>query len=76
MKLYSFNPNTSYRFRTLHELNALSSTLNESKFELSWSLQYYLQRYRQLLDIPRLCRALAIPGELAENFINAIKILL
>jgi hypothetical protein len=23
------------------------------------------------LDIPRLCRALAIPGELAENFIKA-----
>ena len=67
MKLHSFDPNTSYVFRTLDELNVLSSTINES------SLQYYLQKYRQILDIPRLCRALAIPGELAENFINAGK---
>jgi hypothetical protein len=37
------------------------------------SLQYYLQKYRQILDIPRLCRALAVPGELAENFIKAGK---
>src|SRR5919199_4948684 len=73
MKLYSFDPNTSYRFRTLNELNVLSSTINESKSKLSASLQYYLQKYRQILDIPRLCRALAIPGELAENFINAGK---
>jgi hypothetical protein len=73
MKLYSFDPNTSYRFRTLDELNVLSSTINESKSKLSTSLQYYLQKYRQILDIPRLCRALAIPGELAENFIKAGK---
>jgi hypothetical protein len=73
MKLYSFDPNTSYRFRTLDELNVLSSTINESKFKLSTSLQYYLQKYRQILDIPRLCRALAVPGELAENFIKASK---
>jgi hypothetical protein len=73
MKLYSFDPNTSYRFRTLDELNVISSTINESKSKLSTSLQYYLQKYRQILDIPRLCRALAIPGELAENFINASK---
>src|ERR671938_1131752 len=73
MKLYSFDPNTSYRFRTLDELNVLSGTINESKSKLSTSLQYYLQKYRQILDIPRLCRALAIPGELAENFIKACK---
>ena len=73
MKLYSFDPNTSYRFRTLDELNVISSTISESKFKLSTSLQYYLQKYRQILDIPRLCRALAVPGELAENFINAGK---
>ena len=73
MKLHSFDPKTSYRFRTLDELNALSSTINESKSKLSMSLQYYLQKYRQILDIARLCRALAIPGELAENFINAGK---
>ena len=71
MKLHSFDPNTSHRFRTLDELNVLSSIINESKFKLSKSLQYYLQNYRQILDIPRLCRALAIPGELAENFIKA-----
>jgi hypothetical protein len=73
LKLYSFDPNTSYRFRTLDELNVLYGTINESKSKLSMSLQYYLQKYRQVLDIPRLCRALAIPGELAENFINAGK---
>jgi hypothetical protein len=67
MKLHSFDPNTSYVFRTLDELNVLSSTINES------SLQYYLQKYKQVLDIPRLCRALAIPGELAESFIKAGK---
>ena len=71
MKLHSFDPNTSFRFRTLNELNVLSTTLNESKSKLSTSLQYYLRKYRQILDIPRLCRALAIPGELAENFIKA-----
>jgi hypothetical protein len=71
MKLHSFDPNTSYRFRTLDELNVLSSTINESKFKLNTSLQYYLQKYTQILDIPRLCRALAIPGELAGNFIRA-----
>jgi hypothetical protein len=74
MKLNSFDPNTSYHFRTLDELNALSGTINESKSKLSTSLQYYLQKYRQILDIPRLCRALAIPGELAENFIKAGKL--
>src|SRR5919202_271363 len=73
MKLYSFDLNNSYRCRTLDELNVLSSTINESKSKLSTSLQYYLQKYRQILDIPRLCRALAIPGELAENFIKAGK---
>ena len=71
MKLHSFDPNNSYRFRILSELNVLSSTINEPKSKLSTSLQYYLQKYRQILDIPRLCRALAIPGELAENFIKA-----
>lgn len=74
MKLDSFDPNTSYRFRTLNELNVLSTTLNKSKSKLSTSLQYYLQKYRQILDIPRLCRALAIPGELAENFIKASRL--
>src|SRR5919108_1873859 len=73
MKLHSFDPNTSYRFRTLDELNVLSSIINESKSKLSTSLQYYVQKYRQILDIPRLCRALAVPGELAENFIKAGK---
>jgi hypothetical protein len=74
MKLHSLDPNNSYRFRTLDELNVLSSTINESKSKLSTSLQYYLQKYRQILDIPRLCRALAVPGELAENFIKAGKL--
>src|SRR5918994_4584259 len=71
MKLHSFDPNNSYRFRILSELNVLSSTINEPKSKLTTYIQYYLQKYRQILDIPRLCRALAIPGELAENFIKA-----
>jgi hypothetical protein len=73
MKLLSFDPNTSYRFRTLDELNSVCGIINESKSVLSTSLQYYLEKYRNVLDIPRLCRALAIPGELAENFIKAGK---
>ena len=73
MKLLSFDPNTIYLFRTLDELNAVSGIINESKSILSTSLQYCLQKYRNVLDIPRLCRALAIPGELAENFIKAGK---
>lgn len=73
MNLHSYDLNTSYSFRTLDELNVLSGTINESKSKLSTSLQYYLQKYWKILDIPRLCRALAIPGELAENFIKAGK---
>lgn len=73
MKLRTFDPNTSYRFRTLDELNAHSGIIDESKCKLSTSLQYYLQKYREVLDIPRLCRALAVPGEMAENFIKAAK---
>src|SRR5919199_5460895 len=72
-KLSSFDPKVSYRSRTLDELNSLCNMLNDSKSKLSNSLQYYLQKYKQLLDIPRLCRALAIPGELAEQFIKAGK---
>jgi hypothetical protein len=70
MKLHSFYPNTVYRFRTLNELNTLCSIINASKSKLSNCLQYYLRKYEQLLDIPRLCRALAFPGQLAQNFIK------
>ena len=69
-KLFSFDTNTSYRLRTLDQLNDLCSIINVSKFNLSSGLQYYLQTYRKLLDISRLCRALAVPGELAEQFIE------
>lgn len=69
-KISSFDPNTAYRFRNLDELNNLTDTTNISKFRLSSGLQYYLQKYRHVLDIPRLCRALAIPGKIAENFIE------
>jgi hypothetical protein len=72
-KLSSFDPKISYRSRTLDELNSLCNVLNGSKSKLSNSLQYYLQKYKQLLDIPRLCRALAVPGELAEQFVEANK---
>ena len=46
-KLFSFDTNTSYRFRTLDQLNDLSSIINVSKFNLSNGLQYYLQTYRK-----------------------------
>jgi hypothetical protein len=72
-KLSSFDPKISYRSRTLDELNSLCNVLNDSKSKLRNSLQYYLQKYKQLLDIPRLCRALAVPGELAEQFVEANK---
>jgi hypothetical protein len=72
-KLSSFDPKVSYRSRTLDELNSLCNVLNGSKSKLSNTLQYYLQKYKQLLDIPRLCRALAVPGELAEQFVEANK---
>jgi hypothetical protein len=70
-KLLSFDPSISYRPRILSELNNLCSEINDSKFKLRNSLQYYLRKYRELLDIPRLCRALAVPGGLAEQFIEA-----
>ena len=70
-KITSFDPMTSYRARTLDELNSHCDVLNISKSKLSDSLQYYLQKYRRLLDIPRLCRALAVPGKLAEQFLEA-----
>lgn len=69
-KISSFDPNAAYRFRRLDELNNLTDTTNTSKFRLSSGLQYYLQKYMHLLDIPRLCRALAIPGKIAENFVE------
>ena len=72
-KLSSFDPKVSYRSRTLDELNSLCDILNDCKSKLSNSLQYYLQKYSKLMDIPRLCRALAVPGELAEQFVEANK---
>ncbi len=73
MKLFSFDPKISYRSRTLDELNSLCSVINDSKLNLSRGLQYYLRKYKELLDIPRLCRALAVPGNLAEEFIEIDK---
>lgn len=72
-KLSSFDPKVSYRSRTLDELNSLCNVLNDCKSKLSNSLQYYLQKYSKLMDIPRLCRALAVPGELAEQFVESNK---
>jgi hypothetical protein len=72
-RLYSFNPNISFQGKTLDELNALCNRINDSKFKLSQSIQYYLEKYKEFLDIPRLCRALAIPGEIASQFIEAGK---
>lgn len=69
-KLSCFDPNTAFHFRKLDDLNYLTSRINISKFRLSSGLQYYLQKYRQMLDIPRLCRALAVPGKIARNFIE------
>ncbi|HET7148158.1 MAG TPA: hypothetical protein VFI73_06610 [Candidatus Nitrosopolaris sp.] len=73
-KISRFVPNAAYRFRKLDELNDLTDAINASKFRVSSGLQYYLQKYRQLLDIPRLCRALALPGKIAENFMEDKKV--
>ena len=73
-KISCFDPNAVYRFRKLDESNDLTDTINASKFRVSSGLQYYLQKYRQVLDIPRLCRALAVPGKIAENFIEDKKV--
>jgi hypothetical protein len=42
-KLSSFDPNISYRSRTLDELNSLCNLLNGSKSKLSNSLQFVLK---------------------------------
>jgi hypothetical protein len=68
-KISHFDPNAAYHFRKLDELNDLTDAINASKLKVSTGLQYYLQKYRNVLDIPRLCRALAVPGKIAENFI-------
>jgi len=73
-KISRFDPNAAYHFRKLDELNDLTEAINASKFRVSSGLQYYLQKYRQVLDIPRLCRALALPGKIAENFIEYKKL--
>lgn len=73
-KISCFDPNAAYHFRKLDELNGLTDAINASKFRVSSCLQYYLQKYRQVLDIPRLCRALALPGKIAENFIEDKKV--
>jgi CRISPR/Cas system CSM-associated protein Csm4 (group 5 of RAMP superfamily) len=73
-KISRFDPNAAYHFRKLDELNDLIDAINASKFRVSSGLQYYLQKYRQVLDIPRLCRALALPGKIAENFIEDKKV--
>jgi len=73
-KISRFDPNAAYHFRKLDELNDLTVVINASKFRVSSGLQYYLQKYRQVLDIPRLCRALALPGKIAENFIEDKKV--
>jgi hypothetical protein len=73
-KISRFDPNSAYHFRKLDELNDLTDAIDASKFKVSSGLQYYLQKYRQLLDIPRLCRALAVPGRIAEAFMEDKKI--
>ncbi len=73
-KISRFDPNAAYHLRKLDELNDLADAINACKFRVSSGLQYYLQKYRQVLDIPRLCRALALPGKIAENFIEDKKV--
>lgn len=69
-KLYTFDARQAYRSRTIDELNSLVPELNYSKNSLSTSVQFYLENYRSWLDIPRLCRALAVPNQIAENFVS------
>src|SRR5713226_6413910 len=73
-KISRFDPNAAYHFRKLDELNDITDATNSSKFRVSSGLQYYLQKCRQVLDIPRLCRALALPAKIAENFIEDKKV--
>ncbi len=68
-KISRFDRNAAYHFRKLDELNDLTDAINASKFRVSSGLQYYLQKYRQVLDIPRLCRAVALPGKIAASHI-------
>ncbi|MDE1868833.1 MAG: hypothetical protein KGH60_02600 [Candidatus Micrarchaeota archaeon] len=62
-----FNPVDAFRIRSLAELDGLTSRLNREKDRLSNELGFYLEHYKDRLDIPRLCRALAVPGHIAET---------
>lgn len=67
-----FNSSEAYRCRSLEELDSLADMLNELKDGMSGKVAWYLERYRESFDIPRLCRALAAPdnasmGAMREN---------
>lgn len=74
-KLNSFKPEEAYRTRTLNELNSLVEDLNKSKENLTQSIGFYLEKYKDILDPPRLCRALAMPDLNAMNMIRREKLL-
>lgn len=61
-----FNPLEAFRVRGIAELDDSVPRLNMIKDRLSNELKLYLKQYRKRLDIARLCRALAIPGEIAR----------
>ncbi|MDE1828300.1 MAG: hypothetical protein KGH65_04020 [Candidatus Micrarchaeota archaeon] len=69
-----FNPNEAYRLRTLEELNSSVPTLNRLKGELSTAIGFYLRGHESEFDIPRLCRALAAPDAIAEEFMGKRRI--
>lgn len=74
-KLGQFVPEIAFAPKTLGELNASVPILNNLKANLSNEMGYYLKEYKERLDIPRLCRALAVPGNIAREYIlkNEIK---
>lgn len=72
----SFNPQEAYKLRPLADLNASVPKLNKLKSELSTAIDFYLKGHESEFDIPRLCRALAAPDAIAEEFMEKKKILL
>jgi len=69
-KFEAFNPQQAYKLRTLDELNSSVPQLNMLKAKLSSTIAFYLKGHEDEFDIPRLCRALAAPDAIAEEFME------
>ncbi|MDE1850448.1 MAG: hypothetical protein KGH54_01480 [Candidatus Micrarchaeota archaeon] len=69
-RLDTFNPHEAYKLRTLCELDSSVPELNRLKGKLSSTISFYLKGHEEEFDIPRLCRALAAPDAIAEEFME------